>query len=119
MKNNIKALRTILKLSQAEFGERLGVSRDVVGNIEYGRVAPKEVFINHVCAIFNVNKEWLINGAGEPFNSDIKLNNALNEAISLFSKLSPSLQEYALQQLRGLLKVQDQEQFKLMEEDMN
>lgn len=26
------------KLNQASFGEKLGVSRDVIGNIEYGRV---------------------------------------------------------------------------------
>ena len=109
MTNNIKALRKLLRLSQAVFGEKLGVSRDVIGNIEYGRVKPKDVFINHICAVFNVNKKWLLDSVGEPFNSDTKLNRELNEAIVLFSKLNPQLQDYALQQLRGLLKVQNQE----------
>lgn len=104
---NIKTLRKILGLSQSAFGEKLGVSRDVIGNIEYERVKTKKVFINHICAVFNVNKEWLLHGTGEVFNSDVILNKELNEAMDLFCSLNPKLQNYALQQLRGLLEVQN------------
>ena len=45
MKDRIKAIRIALKLSQREFGERLGVSRDVISNLEYGRVQPKELLL--------------------------------------------------------------------------
>jgi len=41
----IKKLRKILQLSQGEFGRQLGVSRDVITNLEYGRVQPKPVFL--------------------------------------------------------------------------
>lgn len=109
MGENFKRLRKLLGLSQTEFGEELGVSRDVISNIEYGRVKPKTVFINHVCAVFNVNREWLLENTGEPFNADTKLNRELNEAITIFASLQPALQEYALQQLRGLIKVQNEE----------
>ncbi len=107
MNENFKILRKMLGLSQAEFGAKIGVSRDVIGNIEYDRVEPKDVFISHVCAVFNVNEEWLRTGNGEPFNSDKMLARDLDEAVSSFSKLSPILQDYALQQLRGLLDIQN------------
>ena len=34
----IKQLRKDLGLTQVEFGKKLGVSRDVISNIEYNRV---------------------------------------------------------------------------------
>ena len=34
----VKEIRKILKLNQTEFGNQLGVSVDVVSNIEIGRV---------------------------------------------------------------------------------
>ena len=34
MHNRIKMVRESLQLSQREFGEKLGVSRDVISNIE-------------------------------------------------------------------------------------
>lgn len=67
IKERIKEIRKINKLSQKAFGELLGVSRDVVTNIEYGRVKPKTLLINHICQVFNVNKEWLINGTGDMY----------------------------------------------------
>ncbi|HBG7720994.1 TPA: helix-turn-helix transcriptional regulator [Clostridioides difficile] len=67
MHERIYKIRTSLKMSQREFGEKLGVSRDVISNIEYNRVTPKPVFIQHLCELYNVNKEWLLTGEGEMF----------------------------------------------------
>lgn len=102
----IRLVRQQLKLSQQEFGKRLGVSRDVIGNLEYGRVEPKEPFIDLLCAIFSVNKEWLLTGQGRPQDADIELKKNIDEAIKIMNSLSPELQDYALDQMRGLLKVQ-------------
>ena len=49
MYDRIKAVREAYRLTQREFGERLGVSRDVISNLEYERVQPKDVFIRHIC----------------------------------------------------------------------
>lgn len=38
MHSRIREVRKMAGLTQAEFGERLGVSRDVIGNIEYNRL---------------------------------------------------------------------------------
>lgn len=65
MNERIKQVRKALKLSQAAFGEKLGVSRDVINDAENGRVAPKEIFIKHLCTVCNVNEEWLRTGRGE------------------------------------------------------
>ncbi|MCC0736682.1 helix-turn-helix transcriptional regulator [Clostridioides sp. ZZV14-6009] len=65
----IKQIRKDANLSQPAFGEKLGVSKDVISNIEYNRVEPKALFINHLCSVFNVNKEWLINGTGDKYIS--------------------------------------------------
>ena len=54
LSNRIKAIRESLKLSQREFGEKLGVSRDVISNIEYNRVPPKELLLRHICELYNV-----------------------------------------------------------------
>ena len=60
----IKLLRKALDLTQTEFGVQLGVSRDVISNLEYGRVAPSDLIINMMCAKFGVDDEWLRTGAG-------------------------------------------------------
>ena len=51
-------------LSQREFGERLGVRRDVISNIEYNRVEPKDLLISHICKVYGVNEKWLRTGKG-------------------------------------------------------
>lgn len=64
IKDRIKEIRKYYKLNQEEFGEKIGVSRYVIVNIELGRVEPKELIINHICDIYSINKEWLLTGNG-------------------------------------------------------
>jgi len=63
----IKSIREMKTLTQKEFGEQIGVSRDVIGNIEYGRVEVKENIIKLVILKFNINEVWLRTGQGEMF----------------------------------------------------
>ena len=65
MKEHIKELRKFFGLTQSEFGESIGVSRDVVGNLELGRVEPSELIIKMICKTYHVNQEWLETGQGE------------------------------------------------------
>lgn len=100
----IKYVRTQLKMSQKIFGEHLGISRDVYANIEYGRVEPTKMFIMHLCSTFSVNPEWIEHETGSVF---IHENKNLSEALRIFNDLTPELQEYALQQIKALLKLQN------------
>lgn len=52
-------------LSQTEFGERVGVGRGAIRNIEGRLVAPKDAFLKLVCKEFHIDPDWLFNGEGE------------------------------------------------------
>lgn len=56
-----------MKYSQTAFGEEIGVSRDVINNLEQGRVTPSDLIINMICAKFGVDEHWLRTGEGEMF----------------------------------------------------
>ena len=63
----IKQIRKHLRLSQPEFGKHLGVSRDVIANIDRDAVEPKMIFLEHLCQVYKVNPDWLLHGEGEMF----------------------------------------------------
>lgn len=63
-------LRKTKKLSQTEFGKRVGVSRGVINNIERKLVEPKDLFIRQVCKEYHVNYLWLTEGEGDMLLND-------------------------------------------------
>lgn len=66
----LRHFRKSLNLSQSAFGEKLGVSRDVINNIELNRLAKpeqKEPLYKLVCKTFGLSEEWLRNGTGDMF----------------------------------------------------
>ena len=107
LSNRVKAIREALKLSPREFGEKLGVSRDVISNIEYNRVLPKELLLRHICELYNVNQHWLETGEGEMFNGDPEEVSKFDEAFQIFKSLRPDFQDYALDQIKKLVELQD------------
>lgn len=68
MNGRIKKIRTELKLSQDEFGKRLGVTRGAITNIELNKTTPKPLFIDLICREFGVNEKWLKTGEGDMFS---------------------------------------------------
>lgn len=70
----IKELRkNTLKMSQAVFGERLGVNRDVINNIENNRLSRPEQKLSLyklICSEFNISEKWLLDGTGEMYGSN-------------------------------------------------
>ncbi len=67
MENRIKILRKELHLTQEKFGERLGMKKNSISQIENGVNALTEQLLVSICREFNVNEDWLRNGAGEMF----------------------------------------------------
>lgn len=62
----IKQIRVSEGLSRDEFGASLGVSRDVINNVERARVkSTPESLIRLICKTYNVNYSWLAEGIGE------------------------------------------------------
>lgn len=67
MENRIKILRKELHLTQEKFGERLGMKKNSISQIENGVNALTEQLLVSICREFNVNEDWLRNGTGEMF----------------------------------------------------
>lgn len=105
--NRIRLVRESLHLSQREFGEKLGVSRDVISNIEYGRVPPKKLLLQHMCQQYKVNERWLETGEGGMFDENSEAEDKFCEALSVFRTLRPEFQDYALEQIKKLAELQD------------
>ena len=71
--DRIKLVREQSGLSQAAFGKRLGISRDVYANIENDRIktpSSKEPILKLICKEFGVSYDWLVHGIGEMSDSD-------------------------------------------------
>ena len=77
----IKEIRTAKKLSQTEFGEKIGLSRDAIANIENERVEVKDLTINMICKTYCVSDAWLRTGEGKPF-AEMSMEAELTELFS-------------------------------------
>ena len=64
----IRYLRKELeKLTLEKFGERLGVGKSAISDIERGRNNPTDQMIRSICREFGVSEDWLRTGNGEPY----------------------------------------------------
>ena len=63
--DRFKELRKALGLSQEEFGNKIGLSKSGISNIESGTRNVTDKHIKLVCSEFPVNEEWLKTGEGE------------------------------------------------------
>ena len=70
MNDRIKEVRKLLHLTQTEFGQRIGLSRDMMANIEGDRIEIKDIVVKSICREFKVNYDWIVNGTGEMFQDD-------------------------------------------------
>ena len=66
--DRIKEARKSLGLTQDKFGERLGVGRSAISNIEAGSRGVTDQIRLSVCREFNVNEDWLRTGEGSMFS---------------------------------------------------
>lgn len=68
MYSRIKSLRQSENLTQSQFAEKIGLSRNYVAMIEIGQRDPSDRTISDICRIFSVNEDWLRYGI-EPMRS--------------------------------------------------
>lgn len=57
-------------MTQDEFADKIGLSKNFVWMIEKGERTPSERTIKDICREFKVNYDWLVNGTGDMFQSD-------------------------------------------------
>lgn len=68
MRERIRQLRQTLKLTQEEFGKKIGVTRGVVANMELDRANISSTLLQHICDVFGASRHWIETGEGEMFN---------------------------------------------------
>lgn len=112
--NRIKELRKALNLSQTKFGEKLGVSKSVVVNLELERVELKEFMLNLICKTYNVNPLWLTEGKGDMFFEvadeflddlaiEYELTDIEKKIVSNFVKLPPAERAQVIETIKNYL----------------
>lgn len=66
MNTRLKQIRLSQKLSQEEFGKKIGIeSRAHISALENGNRNITERIIKDICREFNISEEWLRTGKGE------------------------------------------------------
>lgn len=63
----IYTLRKNLNLTLEKFGEKVGLKKSTLSNIESNRYDTTDQTIRSICREFRVNESWLRNGEGEMF----------------------------------------------------
>jgi transcriptional regulator with XRE-family HTH domain len=82
VQERIKQVRKLQKLTQTEFGERLGVKGNTITGYETGIRVPSSAVIASICREFNVSETWLRTGQGEmiiPVSRDDEIKAFLND----------------------------------------
>jgi transcriptional regulator with XRE-family HTH domain len=62
MNTRIKKIRQDNNLTQAQFADKIGLSRNFVAMIEIGQREPSDRTISDICRIFDINEDWLRHG---------------------------------------------------------
>lgn len=65
----IKLVRKELNLTLEKFGERIGLKKSSLSQVENGINSVTEQLIKSICREFNVDYLWLTTGEGEMFNN--------------------------------------------------
>ncbi len=113
--DRIKFIREDLDMSRAAFGATLGVSGDVINNIERDRAEIKEYMLRLICKTHRVDYFWLTEGKGDPYlgvpsilMDDVVLEYGLDETdkviIEEYVKLSPETRSAIKLLLNNIIK---------------
>lgn len=63
----VREVRKSLNLTLEKFGERIGLKKNSLSQIENGRNSLTDQTASSICREFNVSEEWLRNGTGKMF----------------------------------------------------
>jgi transcriptional regulator with XRE-family HTH domain len=99
----IAAIREHLGLNQSKFAQKLGVTSQLINQIEAGKVRLTEANIRLICFTFKVNEEWLREGMGDMMDEEAALSDYERRLLGFFRELSPSAQDMVIKHAENLL----------------
>jgi transcriptional regulator with XRE-family HTH domain len=100
----IKRLRKELKLTQNEFSRVITISSGQLACIETEKRIVNDRTIKLICDSFNASDTWLRSGEGAMFTED--RDTKYMKLVALYDTLQPRYQEYIIDQINSLLKIQ-------------
>ncbi|GHT92601.1 hypothetical protein FACS1894140_4860 [Spirochaetia bacterium] len=102
----LKMIRQTLNLSQRDFSKGIHLSQSSYAKLELEQLNVNPRIIDLVSTKYKVNKDYLLKGKGEMFST--RLNVKLEQMIDIFNELDGLFQDYILNQIKEILKVQKQ-----------
>ena len=112
MNERIKELRKYLHLTQDEFGQKLGIAKSTISNIEKERYSVANQTIKLIVKEFGVNEHWLRTGESEMFPESDKTYTIVNLTTQILTEVPKSFKS----RLITFLVQMPDEQCKLLEE---
>lgn len=113
MYKRLRELRNNLKMNQADFAKSLGIGQSTLAMMEVGKREIGERHIKTICALYNVNEEWLREGKGEMFKKtkksiikelaeNYKLKETEIAVVKAFVELSPESRSAVINYVRNI-----------------
>lgn len=112
----LKELRNHLNMNQADFAKSLGIGQSTLAMMEVGKREIGERHIKTICALYNVDEDWLKKGVGEMFKitkksiieelaENYKLKETEIAVIKAFVELSPESRSGVLDYVKNINKL--------------
>ena len=67
MNERLRDLRKSMNLTQQEFANKIGITRNTLASYETGKSNPGDAAVSLICSKLNVNETWLRTGEGTMF----------------------------------------------------
>ena len=111
LNERVKQLRKTLDLTMEKFGDRLGVKKNSISQIESGKNSLTEQMIKSICREFDVDEEWLRYGTGSMF-----IERTRDEEIAKFIGTIQSVEDDSfMKKFISMLAKLDESEWKLLE----
>lgn len=107
----VREIRKELGLTLEKFGEKLGVKKNAISQLENGRNALTDQMVKAICREYNVNYDYLMNGEGEMFDDlpqtvldelcvQYNLDDLDRNLVEMYLEMPDQVRDYLKQEIR-------------------
>jgi transcriptional regulator with XRE-family HTH domain len=107
--DRVKEIRIILGVKQKDFATRLGITGASLSRIEANLQRLTDAMIRLICALYNVNEDWIRTGSGEMFKSVKEDIPGLSDLLDIYDALDPMSRRMILDYAQYLLDAKNQQ----------